>query len=178
MRIISGKYRGKKILAPKNLPVRPTTDQAKESLFNILQNRFDFEDLEVLDLFSGTGNLSYEFLSRGVIKVVAVDANFACVGFQKQIKTELNLSNFEPRKGDVLRAIPSINQQFDLIFADPPYQMKEIVDLPNLILNADILKPNGLLVIEHGPATKFEHRQLFEHRKYGHVNFSFFNTES
>ena len=174
MRIIAGKYRGKKIIAPKNLPVRPTTDQAKESLFNILQNRYTFEELEVLDLFSGTGNLSYEFLSRGVSKVVAVDANFACVTFQKRIKTELNLENFEPRKGDVLRALPSILQKFDLIFADPPYQMKEIGELPELILSSNILKPDGILILEHGPQTQYEDPRLIEHRKYGNVNFSFF----
>lgn len=174
MRIVSGSLRGRKIFAPKNLPVRPTTDQAKESLFNVLHNRYDFDESTVLDLFSGTGNISYEFISRGALKVTAVDANFHCFQFQKKTKKDLDLTNFHPHKGDVFRAIKSISEKYDIIFADPPYQIDNLLDLPDLILGQDLLKEGGCLIIEHGKQTTFEHPNFVEHRTYGGVNFSFF----
>lgn len=126
MRIISGRCKGKKIIAPDNLPVRPTTDQAKESLFNIIYNNFDFEDLKVLDLFSGTGGVSYEFLSRGAINVTAIDAHYNCVAFQKKMKVELKFSNFTPIKNDVFSSLQKLDQKFDMIFADPPLSLIHI----------------------------------------------------
>lgn len=175
MRIIGGSLKGRKIIAPKNLPVRPTTDQAKESLFNVLNSRVDFSEIDVLDLFSGTGNISYEFVSRGAKSVTSVDANFNCFQFQKKTKTELGLSNYHPFKGDIYRALKSIPQKFDIIFADPPYQLPTIQTLPDFILQHDLLNENGILIIEHGKETTYEHPLLTEHRKYGNVNFSFFS---
>lgn len=175
MRIIAGTHRGRKIIAPKNLPVRPTTDQAKESLFNVLNNRYDLDNIEVLDLFSGTGNMSYEFVSRNAKKVTAVDANFHCFQFQKKIKTELVMENFFPFKGDVFRAVKSIGSQFDIVFADPPYQLKNLTDIPDLIFENNLVKEGGILIVEHGKDTTFEHKNLIEHRQYGGVNFSFFS---
>ena len=178
MRVISGKFRGKKITAPNGLPVRPTTDQAKESLFNVLNNEFDLENITVLDLFAGTGNISLEFLSRGATKVVSVDANFKCFQFHKKIKQTLDLSHYFPFKGDVFRAIKSIDEKFDVVFADPPYQLKGIEQLANTLLALDIYKKDAKLIIEHSKDTTYDHPLLAQHRKYGSVNFSFFNTPS
>lgn len=175
MRIIGGEFKGKKIIPPKGLPVRPTTDQAKESLFNVLANQYDLQGIKVLDLFAGTGNISYEFLSRGALKVVSVDANFKCFQFHKKIKQELNLKHYTPYKGDVFRAIKSIDSKFDIVFADPPYQLKNIGDLGPILLGLDIYEPNGKLIIEHGKDTSYDLPQLEQHRKYGGVNFSFFD---
>lgn len=178
MRIIGGSLKGRKIIAPKNLPVRPTTDQAKESLFNVLNSKFDLDVFDVLDLFSGTGNISLEFLSRGVNSVTSIDANFNCFQFQKKTKQQYNLDNYFPYKGDVFRALKSVKKQFDVIFADPPYQLKNIQDLPDFILSFNLLKPGGVLIVEHGKETTYEHPHLIEHRKYGNVNFSFFDPEN
>jgi len=175
MRIISGKFRGKKITAPKDLPVRPTTDQAKESLFNVLNNEYDLQEVKVLDLFSGTGNVSYEFISRGAVKVISVDANYKCFQFHKKTKQELALDNYFPFKGDVFRAIKSIDEKFDIVFADPPYQLKGIENLADTLLELDIYKENAKLIIEHGKETVYKHEKLDQHRKYGSVNFTFFN---
>lgn len=177
MRIIGGTLKGRKIIAPKNLPVRPTTDQAKEGLFNLLNSRFELDELEILDLFSGTGNISYEFISRGVKSAHSVDANFNCFQFQKKIKSEFALDNYYPFKGDIYRALKSIKQQFDVVFADPPYQLPTINTLPEFILSHDLLKKDGILVVEHGKETVFNHPNLIEHRKYGNVNFSIFKNE-
>ena len=175
MRVISGKFKGRKIIAPSNLPVRPTTDQAKESLFNVLANDIDFNQVSVLDLFAGTGNISMEFLSRGAVKVVSVDANQHCFNFNKKLKEQWNLDNYFPYKNDVFRSIKNINEQFDIVFADPPYQMPNISELPKLLLSSDLFKENGLLIIEHGKDTVYEHPFLLETRVYGSVNFSFFS---
>lgn len=176
MRIVSGKYRGKRITAPNGLPVRPTTDQAKESLFNVLSNEYELQEVTVLDLFAGTGNISYEFVSRGAVKVVSVDANFKCFQFHKNIKEELKMNNYFPFKGDVFRAIKSINEKFDIVFADPPYQLKGIENLADTLLALDIYKKGAKLIIEHGKDTSYDHEKLEQHRKYGSVNFSFFNA--
>lgn len=175
MRIIAGKHRGKKIIAPNGLPVRPTTDQAKESLFNVLNNEYDLREIAVLDLFAGTGNISYEFISRGAKKAVSVDANYKCFQFHKKIKQELQLDNYHPFKGDVFRAIKSISEKFDIVFADPPYQLKGIENLADTLLDLDIYKEGATLIIEHGKETNYSHQKLEQHRKYGAVNFSFFN---
>lgn len=176
MRIISGQFKGRKITAPKNLPVRPTTDQAKEGLFNILNNQIEFEGLKVLDLFSGTGNISMEFLSRGAGKVSSVDANYHCVQFQKSLARDFEIeAKYRIFKSDVFRAIKGVTEKFDVIFADPPYQLDRISELPAAILDCDILSPDGILVIEHGSKTNFDHPKKVDQRKYGSVHFSIFH---
>ncbi|MFT6717187.1 MAG: 16S rRNA (guanine966-N2)-methyltransferase, partial [Saprospiraceae bacterium] len=145
MRIVAGKFRGKRITAPNGLPVRPTTDQAKESLFNVLNNQYNLDEITVLDLFSGTGNISYEFISRGAVKVISVDANFKCFQFHKKMKQELGMDNYFPFKGDVFRALKSINEKFDIVFADPPYQLTGIENLADTLLALDIYKKDAKL---------------------------------
>jgi 16S rRNA (guanine(966)-N(2))-methyltransferase RsmD len=176
VRIIGGSEKGKVIKVPHDLPVRPTTDFAKEGLFNILANKVDFEELSVLDLFSGTGHISMEFASRGSKEVVGVDKHFKCVGFLKAISKEFNF-NITAIKDDVFTFLKNSNLKFDLIFADPPYDLPNIPDIHKLVFEKALLKENGLLIIEHGPKTKLEELQGFtQHRKYGNVNFSFFQN--
>lgn len=175
MRIISGQFKGRRLTAPDNLPVRPTTDYAKESLFNILNNSFYFEDLEVLDCFSGTGNISYEFLSRGAKSVNSIDANLNCIAYQKKIKVELNCENFYPMKQDVFKALKNIPGPYDIIFCDPPYDLPNIPELADLVFENNLLTEEGWLIIEHSKATSFKHQNYKETRKYGNVNFSIFS---
>jgi len=175
VRIISGLYKGKKLSPPQNLPVRPTTDYAKESLFNILNNNFYFEDLKILDCFSGTGNLSYEFLSRGVKHVHSVDANFKCIAYQKKIKKELNFENFKPVNQDVFKILKSLSASYDIIFSDPPYNLQNIPEIPKLVFENKLLVPEGWLIVEHSRHTIFNHPNYKETRKYGNVNFSIFS---
>lgn len=174
MRIISGNHKGRKLSPPGNLPVRPTTDYAKESLFNILQNYFDFEDLTILDCFSGTGNISYEFLSRGVRKASSIDANFNCIAYQKKVKKELNFENFNPIKKDVFLAFKSISEKFNIIFSDPPYDLDKIPEIPKLVFEKNLLLEGGWLIVEHSKSTSFKHEKFKETRRYGNVNFSIF----
>lgn len=176
MRIISGTYKGRKIIAPKKLPVRPTTDFAKEGLFNIINNRYQFGEIKVLDLFSGTGNISFEFASRGVKSVTSVDSHSACVRFIHSVSTELNLS-INTIKSDVFKYLRRSQDSYDIIFADPPYnfdmiQFLSIVD--SVILN-ELLKDEGSLIIEHSKHTSLsEHDYHIESRRYGGSVFSFF----
>eukprot|EP01037_Dinobryon_pediforme_P015783 gene15783-15940_t len=133
----------------KNLPVRPTTDLAKEALFNILQNQIDFEDIHVLDLFSGTGNISMEFASRGAAKVVSVDRSIHCVNYLKDATRQHGLNQVKVFKDDIFKYLQHETDQFDLIFADPPYDLNRIPELPGLIFDQNIVKPGGLLIVEH-----------------------------
>lgn len=177
MRIIGGIYKGRAIKVGKGLPVRPTTDFAKEGLFNMLNSRLDFDGLEVLDLFSGTGHISLEFASRGAKSVTAVDENMKCIGFLRSTATELKL-NINTLKSDVFDFLKNSHATFDLIFADPPYELVNITDIHKLVFEKGLLNPDGLLIIEHGPRTKLEELPGFvQHRKYGNVNFSFFKKE-
>lgn len=176
MRIINGTYKGKVIRVPKDLPVRPTTDFAKEGLFNILSNKIDFEQIKVLDLFSGTGHISLEFASRGTREILSVDKHFKCVGFLKSISKDLKF-NIDVLKGDVFDFLKNCNQTFDLIFADPPYDLNNIPIIHQLVFDRQLLNKNGLLIIEHGPKTNLENLVYFgQQRKYGNVNFSFFEN--
>lgn len=176
MRIIGGRYKGKTIKVPAGLPVRPTTDFAKEGLFNILANKLDFENCSMLDLFSGTGHISLEFASRGSREIVSVDKNFKCTGFLKSMNKELGF-NIHVIKEDVFDFLKHVTSKFDLIFADPPYDLKEIPDIHKLVFQKDLLKPEGWLIIEHGSKTKLEDLKGFvQQRKYGNVNFSFFQN--
>lgn len=174
MRIISGKYRSRRIKAPKGIKARPTTDFAKESLFNILGNWFDMDGLDVLDLFSGTGNISFEFASRGANKIVAVDISKLSYRFISTTAAEMELP-IQTLKADVFRFIPDHKGKYDVIFADPPYTHKEIKSLPSLVFKQSLLKPNGVLIVEHDKDINFENEERFlENRQYGRVNFSFF----
>lgn len=175
MRIISGKFRGKSIIAPRSLPVRPTTDFAKEALFNLVRNHFDFEDISVLDLFSGTGNISYEFASRGTEDITAVDASFDCVKFIRQTANQLEFTGLQGVKADALKFASRAYRNWDLIFADPPYDYPEHLALVDAILNNKLLTEEGILIIEHGKDTDLSnHPRLTDSRKYGNVRFSFF----
>jgi 16S rRNA (guanine(966)-N(2))-methyltransferase RsmD len=175
MRIISGKNKGRKIQAPGNLPVRPTTDMAKESLFNIISNHFELEEVAALDLFTGTGNISYELVSRGCSRVTAVDNDARCIKFVKQVINKLDYHEIIPIQSDYSTYLKRCNNKWDLIFADPPYHMEGLEQVPELIWEYDLLKPGGWLVIEHDKHHDFPDQQgFFDHRKYGKVNFSFF----
>ncbi|MBO7286811.1 MAG: 16S rRNA (guanine(966)-N(2))-methyltransferase RsmD [Bacteroidales bacterium] len=175
MRIIRGKYQRRQITAPNNLPVRPTTDMAKESLFNILENHVDFEDITVLDLFAGTGNISYELVSRGCPRVTAVDENNNCIKFIRDTAAKLNMEELLAIRSDVFRFIPMHKAKYDLIFADPPYDSQHYDLLVSLIFEHNLLKEDGMLVVEHNKFVNFnEHPRFVEQRRYGKVNFSFF----
>ena len=176
MRIISGTYKGRKIIAPTKLPVRPTTDMAKEALFNILNNQYYFDDISVLDLFSGTGNISYEFASRGTEDITAVDNHYACIKFINET-AELFEMPIKTIKSDVFKFLESFGQQYSIIFADPPYDFE--VDLfskiPQLVFENNLLQEEGLLIIEHSKHTDLSHLAHYSHsKKYGGNMFSFF----
>jgi 16S rRNA (guanine(966)-N(2))-methyltransferase RsmD len=178
VRIISGKYKGKKLTAPKNLPVRPTTDFAKEALFNIVSNDYEIEQLSVLDLFSGTGNIAFEFASRGAQKIICIDGNYNCVNFIKRTANELDLKQLSAYKNDVFKYLKKYKDQFDIIFADPPYDLKKIGQISELVFQNNLLKKDGLLIIEHGRDWDFKDAANFvNHRKYSNVNFSLFKNE-
>lgn len=175
MRIISGKHKGILLHPPKGLPVRPTTDRAKESLFNILANTFDFETLNIIDLFAGTGNISFEFCSRGAQSVIAVDRDYGCVSFIKSVKQKLALQQLSVVKQDVYTYIQQSNSSARIIFADAPYADKQLHQLPSLILAGNMLLPDGWLIVEHGSDLDFSnHSGYFDVRTYGQSAFSFF----
>lgn len=179
MRIIGGIYKGKQIIAPKNLPVRPTTDFAKEGLFNILNNKIDFEDITVLDLFCGTGNISLEFASRGAKKIYSVDKHSPCLFFLKDTAKALKLSAIFTDRADVFKFLEKSNSCFDVIFADPPYELENIASIHELVFKNNLLSPDGILIIEHGPKTDLSSKNNYiETRKYGNVHFSFFNQST
>lgn len=177
MRIIYGKYGGRRFEAPRNLQARPTTDIAKESLFNILQNRIDFEGISALDLFAGTGSISFEFLSRGASNVVCVEMGRVQQQFIQKVAGELKIGReLQLVRGDVFRFLKNSSQQFDMIFADPPYALPELATLPDAILEGNMLKPEGIFILEHGKENDFSsHPRFVELRKYGAVHFSFFS---
>lgn len=175
MRIITGKFRGKQLHPPVNLPVRPTTDFAKESLFNILNNLVDFEGLHVLDLFAGTGSISFEFFSRGGEIVTAIDIDTRCIAFINKMASAMNGENLEAVREDVFQFLKHPFGEYDIVYADPPYDMDGIDLLPDLVLNGTILKADGYFILEHSKGHDFSHHPEFnQHRKYGNVNFSFF----
>jgi 16S rRNA (guanine(966)-N(2))-methyltransferase RsmD len=176
VRIISGTHKGRPIVTPSNLPVRPTTDLAKESLFNILNNSFDFEDLEVMDLFSGTGSIAFEFASRGAKRIVVVDNNYRCAEFIRKAALGFGFSNIiTVQRANVFSFLKYPQAPFDLIFADPPYEMEDIKGIPDLIFKNKLLKKGGWFVLEHSRDQDFEsHPYFLQHRKYGKVNFSIF----
>lgn len=178
MRIISGTYKGKRLVAPKKLPVRPTTDMAKEGLFNILNHHYQFSAITVLDLFAGTGNISYEFASRGAISVTAVDAHYACLGFIKSTAKELDFP-IDTIKSDVYHFLEKAPGSYDIIFADPPYDFEtdQFAKIAELVFTKELLKPDGVLIVEHSKHTNLEEQEHFSHsRRYGGSVFSFFSA--
>jgi 16S rRNA (guanine966-N2)-methyltransferase len=175
LRIISGKYKGRLITPPKNLRARPTTDFAREALFNILVNRYDLELLTVLDLFSGTGSISYEFASRGAKTVHLVDKDNYHIAFIKKMIDELHFDNIKPVHIDVKAFLKTCDQKYDIAFADPPYDLPWLETLPDLVAGKGVVKDNGIFILEHPKHMSFtNHVHFFEHRNYGGVNFSFF----
>lgn len=179
MRIVSGLYKGRAIRPPKNLPVRPTTDMAKEGLFNVLNNLVEFEGLNTLDLFCGTGNISFEFASRGAVSVTCIDQNPRCAAFIKSTFDTLNYDGATIMKADALRFVASTKNRWDLIFADPPYESPVHLELVNSIMERQLLTENGLMVIEHPAEIDFSSiPHLTQTRKYGRVHFSFFELKA
>jgi len=180
MRIISGNYKGRRITAPKKLPVRPTTDMAKEALFNIINNRYYFEDISILDLFSGTGNISFEFASRGVKNIIAVDQNSGCAQFISKTSEELRF-DISVIKSDVFKYLNKAHFKSDIIFADPPYNFnqEQFGKIPQLVFENSLLRENGMLIIEHSEQTDLSKMLYYsESRKYGGNLFSFFELEN
>ena len=179
MRIISGKFKGRRIFPPKHLPVRPTTDMSKEALFNVLNNHFSFEGLKILDLFAGTGNISFEFASRGSDNITSVDGDFGCVKFIKQIAEEYDF-NIAAIKSDVYKFLEKNKSTYDIIFADPPYafEQKKFETIVQLIIDQNLLAADGMMIIEHSKYTKLDHLLHFSFKKsYGGSIFSFFEFE-
>ncbi|MFN3907907.1 MAG: 16S rRNA (guanine(966)-N(2))-methyltransferase RsmD [Flavobacterium sp.] len=176
MRIISGTHKGRRIQTPKGLPVRPTTDLCKEALFNILQHHYHLSDIEVLDLFAGTGNISFEFASRGAQQVLSVDAEFKCIQFIQKISKEFEFS-IDTIKMDVFNFLQKASGNYDIIFADPPYDLDLIKfeQLANIVFEKKLLSEDGMLIIEHSKHTNLEHVENFSYsRNYGGSVFSFF----
>lgn len=178
MRIIGGKYRGRRIDPPKGFKARPTTDFARESLFNILGNRIDFEEARVLDLYAGTGSISYEFSSRGAKEVHLVEQNLKHITGIKRIISEIGFENIRTIHIDVRTYLKICKVKYDIVFADPPYDLSWLEEIPDLVTGSGILEKDGFLVLEHPKKMNFRgHRLFFEHRNYGGVNFSFFRPE-
>lgn len=175
MRVITGKYKGRHFEIPRQFKARPTTDFAKENLFNVLNGYIDFEDATALDLFSGTGSITLELLSRGCKRVVCVEKDPLHYRVIEEFLYRLKDENAVPIRGDVFKFLSSTREKFDFIFADPPYTLPNIADIPDLVLERDLLLPDGIFVLEHGKGDDFSsHPRLVDHRMYGSVNFSIF----
>ena len=175
MRVIAGSLRGRRLNPPANLPVRPTTDMARESLFNILNNYIDYEDCSVMDLFAGTGAVSIEFVSRGAKEVTSVDINNACTEYIKSVAKQFNISNLRVVRADVFDLLKRAYRKIDIVFADPPYSLDDLAKLPEIVFQNDILTDDGIFILEHPKDFSFEeHPNFWQHRAYGKVNFTFF----
>jgi 16S rRNA (guanine966-N2)-methyltransferase len=178
LRIISGKYRGRRIEPPAGFSARPTTDFARESLFNILSNRVDFEEITILDLFSGTGSISFEFASRGAKLVHLVEKERNHIAFIRRTVDEMKFENIKPVHIDVQAFLKTCRFRYDIVFADPPFNLSWIETLPDLVVSSGVLNESGFFILEHPKRLNFNsHKLLFEHRNYGSVNFSFFKPE-
>jgi 16S rRNA (guanine966-N2)-methyltransferase len=179
LRIIGGKYKGRRINPPENFKARPTTDFAREGLFNILNNRVDFETINVLDLFSGTGSISYEFASRGAASIHLVEKDLKHISGIRRILKDLDFRNVKPIHIDVRAYLKTCSVKYDIVFADPPYGLSWIRELPDLVTQSGVIKEDGFFILEHPRDLSFTgHELFFEHRHYGGVNFSFFRPLS
>jgi 16S rRNA (guanine(966)-N(2))-methyltransferase RsmD len=177
MRIISGKFKGRAINPPRNLRARPTTDFAKENLFNVLNNIIDFEDCSVLDLFSGTAGISLEFLSRGCSPVISVELDSMHYSHQRKLHAKLGDAGWIPLRDDVFRFLRKDSRKYDIIFADPPYMLKELASIPEIVFERAMLKEDGIFIFEHGKDYDFsEHPNFMRHIVYGSVNFTIFTA--
>jgi 16S rRNA (guanine(966)-N(2))-methyltransferase RsmD len=175
VRIISGTHKGKQIVGDRQLTLRPTTDFAREGLFNILSNRYEMSSLDVLDLFSGTGSIGYEFASRGCRDIHAVEIDRRHVAFIRATAEKFDFRQIRVIRDDVFHFLTICKMQYDIVFADPPYEMAQIETIPDTVLEKNILKPNGVLIFEHSGRNSFAgHEFLLEQRRYGNVHFSFF----
>jgi 16S rRNA (guanine(966)-N(2))-methyltransferase RsmD len=175
MRIVGGTYKGRIVNPGKNFKSRPTTDIAKEGLFNILENRYDFSDKSVLDLFAGSGSIGFEFISRGCRDLILVEKDFIHHRFITEVLKNLKIENARAFKTDAFQFIQRFQADFDIIFADPPFDLKNFIEVPDSVLNSGLLKPGGLFILEHPKEYAFSgHRFFSENRKYGKVNFTFF----
>lgn len=177
MRIISGTFKGRNLIAPGNLPVRPTTDFAKSGLFNILNNHFEFEGLSVLDLFSGIGSIAFEFASRGSANITCVDQHAGCLSFIRSTAEKLAIKGIHTIKADAFKYIEQETGTYDIIFADPPFESADTDKLPDLILGKKLLREQGWLIVEHGSRrTLKSDAQPLQVRKYGNCTFSIYEA--
>jgi len=175
MRIISGKFKGRRFRAPTKIKARPTTDMAREGLFNVLNQKIDTSGLTVLDLFAGTGAVSLEFLSRGAKHITAIDIDITSKKHLEKVKADWELKNMKVVRADALALAKKANQQFDLVFADPPYGHKRFAEIPDIILSSGWLNEGGLFILEHSSEFDFSENPRFQdHRNFGNVNFTFF----
>lgn len=179
MRIISGQFKGRRLSPPKNIKARPTTDMAREALFNMLTGDYDMSNFKILDLFAGTGAISLEFISRGVKSVTAIDIEQISKKFISETIREWEIRNMRIVRADVLKLATKANESFDIVFADPPYGHKRFEEIPQLILDSGWLEKDGLLIVEHSDENSFDqHPNFTHHRSYGAVNFSFFRYQN
>jgi 16S rRNA (guanine(966)-N(2))-methyltransferase RsmD len=177
LRIIGGKYRGRRIDPPSGFKARPTTDFARESLFNILNNRVDFGEIAVLDLFAGTGSISYEFASRGAREVHLVEQDMKHISGIRRIIKDMGIDNIKPVHIDARTYLKVCTIKYDVVFADPPYDLPWLKEIPDLVTGSGIIKEDGFFILEHPGKIDFSnHKLFFEHRNYGGVNFSFFRA--
>jgi len=175
MRIIGGKYKGRIFTPDKRFSSRPTTDLAKEALFNILTNRYDFAGLKILDLFSGTGSIGYEFISRGAETVTFVEINHLHIRFIRKVTEKLGINNIKIIRNDVFRFLNNCREKYDIVFADPPFDLSGLSAIPGAVFESGVLNENGLFILEHTKNYDFSHNHQFtELRHYGKVHFSFF----
>ncbi|MDY6372807.1 MAG: RsmD family RNA methyltransferase [Bacteroidales bacterium] len=179
MRIISGTHKARRFNPPASLKARPTTDFAKEGLFNVLDNLISFDDISVLDLFSGTGSISYECASRGAGSIYSIELDFQNSRYIKKTSEELGLNAIRVIKGDAFKFVSACGMKFDFIFADPPYALETLATIPDKVFAAGVLAADGLFVLEHGRTNSFtEHPNFVEERSYGNVHFSLFRNKS
>lgn len=177
MRIVSGKFKGIRFEPPRDITARPTTDFAKESLFNILDNIIDFDGIRVLDLFAGTGSISYEFVSRGARSVTGIEMNTKQIDFIKKTCTKLKIDNLHVYRSDVFKYIAKCSERYDVVFADPPYQMNNIDELLAAVVGNSLLTDDSIFILEHNRHHSFaDHPNLIDSRKYGNVHFSLFRA--
>jgi 16S rRNA (guanine(966)-N(2))-methyltransferase RsmD len=178
MRIISGTRKHYKLGFPPNVKLRPTSDFCKEAIFNIMALYFDFEEMEVLDLFAGSGGISFEFASRGARKITAIDNDYNCVNYIRSEASNMNFANFNCSKQDALKFLHYTNEKYNLIFADPPYNYKYYNKIWEIVFERDIIKPKGWLMLEHSKLNSFStHPDFLECRKYGDTFISIFNKK-